>query len=223
MAMSRTSSAALFFVALTTVPLSAQADTELSFYGGYQTAPHSVITGNDPEATWTNEFTAGFEGKSFEAPPYYGVRATRWNSNNWGWGAEFTHSKVYADDETRATNGYDRFELTDGLNIFTVNMMRRWPGQWGEKLTPYVGGGVGFAMPHVDIQATGGSHTFGYQLTGPAIRATAGVNYSLSDHWGAFAEYQGTFSAHNIDLDNGGSLETKIITNALNLGVSYSF
>lgn len=221
--MFRTSSAVLFTTALAAIPLSANADTEISFYGGYQTAPHTVITGDDPEATWTDTFTAGWDGKSFEAPPYYGVRATLWRPNNWGWGTEVTHDKVYADDETLTTNGYDRFELTDGLNIITVNVMRRWPAQWGEKLTPYVGGGVGFAMPHVDIEATGGSHTYGYQVTGPAVRATAGVSYAINDHWGAFAEYQGTFSMNNIELDNGGSLEANIITNALNIGVSYSF
>lgn len=222
--MSHSRYAALFSVplllALTT---NAQAETELSFYGGYQTAPHAVVSGNDPESTWTDKITAGWEGKSFAMPPYYGVRATRWGSNNWGWGAEFTHDKVYADDETRANGGYDRFELTDGLNIITINAMRRWPGQWGEKLTPYVGAGVGFAMPHVDIQATGGSHTYGYQVTGPAIRATAGVSYALSDQWAAFTEYQGTYSQNNIDLDNGGSLDFDVITNALNIGVSFSF
>lgn len=215
--------AALSVPLLLTLSTHAQAETELSFYSGYQTAPHSVIRGDDPEATWTDEFTAGWDGKSFSMPPYYGVRATHWGSNNWGWGAEFSHDKVYADDESLGKGGYDRLELTDGHNIFTINAMRRWPGKWGEKLTPYVGGGIGFAMPHVDIQATGGSHTFGYQVTGPAIRATAGASYALSDHWAAFAEYQGTYSQNKIELDNGGSLDFKVITNALNIGVSYSF
>lgn len=223
MAMFRTSSAVFFFAVLTAIPVTAQAETELSFYTGYQTSPHSVITGDDPEATWTDTFTAAWEGKSFEAPPYYGMRATFWRSDTWGWGAEFAHDKVYADDETLSDNGYDRFELTDGLNIFTINAMRRWPAQWGEKITPYVGAGLGFAMPHVDIEATDGSHTYGYQVTGPAVRAMAGVSYAFNDRWGAFAEYQGTFSMNDIELDNGGSLETNIITNALNIGVSYSY
>lgn len=201
----------------------AQAETELSFYTGYQTAPHSVVTGNDPEATWTDEFTAAWDGKSFAAPPYYGMRATRWTSDTFGWGAEFTHAKVYADDETRDANGYDRFEFTDGLNIITINAMRRWPGQWGDKITPYIGGGVGFAMPHVDIRATGGSHTFGYQVTGPAVRAIAGVSYQLNEKWSAFAEYQGTYSMNKVELENGGSFDTDVITNALNIGLGFTF
>jgi lipid A oxidase len=221
--MSRSVFAALFPLVLASVPVSAHADTELSVYGGYQTAPHSGVTGNDPEATWTDEFTAGWLGKSFSMPPYYGMRAIRWRADNWGWGAEFTHSKVYADDETRSTNGYSRFEFTDGLNIVTVNGMRRWPGQWGEKITPYVGAGIGFAMPHVDIRAIGGVHTFGYQVTGPAVRATAGASYQLNDTWAAFAEYQGIYSMNKVDLENGGSFETNVITNAINVGMSFSF
>lgn len=201
----------------------AQAETELSFYTGYQTAPHSSVEGNDPEAMWADEFAAGWDGNSFVAPPYYGVRAIRWTSDTFGWGAEFTHAKIYADDSTLAANGYDRFEFTDGLNIITINAMRRWPGRWGDKVTPYVGGGVGFAMPHVDIQAAGGDHTYGYQITGPAVRATAGVNYEVNEKWSAFAEYQGTYSMNDVNLDNGGSFETNVITNALNIGLGFSF
>ncbi|MEN8831056.1 MAG: outer membrane beta-barrel protein [Pacificibacter sp.] len=209
--------------ALAFSPILAQADTEVSFYGGYQTAPHSVVSGNDPEATWSGEFTAAWEGKSTAMPPYYGLRATRWRSDNWGWGGEFTHAKVYADDTTLIDNGYDRFEFTDGLNIITVNAMRRWPGKWGDKFTPYVGAGIGFAMPHVDIQAAEGAHTFGYQVTGPAVRALAGVRYEVNDRWATFTEYQGTYSMNKVDLENGGSIETNVITNALNVGISYSF
>ena len=99
--------------------------------------------------------------------------------------------------------------------------MRRWPNQWGN-VTPYVGGGLGIAVPHVDIESAGGK-TFGYQLTGPAVRWTAGASYDLNDQWAVFGEYQGTYSMNQIDLDSGGSLETDIITNALNLGVSFSF
>jgi lipid A oxidase len=45
----------------------------------------------------------------------------------------------------------------------------------------------------------------------------------LSERWALFGEYQFTWSDDTADLDGGGSLETRIITNALNLGVSYRF
>ncbi|SLN09960.1 hypothetical protein AQS8620_00008 [Aquimixticola soesokkakensis] len=203
-------------------PLVATAETELSVYTGYQTAPHSVVTVDD--SSGSTEFTAGWDGKSFEMPPYYGLRATYWLPNEWGFGAEFTHDKVYANDDTRAANGYDVLEFTDGLNILTANVMRRWTDAF-MGLTPYVGAGLGIAVPHVEVQKTGGVKTYGYQYTGPAVRLTAGVKYDITETWGVFGEYQGTYSMNKADLDSGAgdTLETNIITNALNFGVSYRF
>lgn len=221
--MTRNLGRAIVVALLGVVALPASAENELSFYIGVQESPHSTVTGTDPGNAIdpSLDFTAGWEGRSFAMPPYYGLRWTNWRSETLGWGVEYTHSKVYADDATLADNGFTRFELTDGLNIFTVNGMRRWPDQWGQ-FTPYVGGGIGFALPHVDVESAGGT-TFGYQLTGAAIRWTAGASYDLNDDWAVFGEYQGTYSMHQIELDSGGSAETNIITNALNIGVSFSF
>jgi len=209
------------FAVLNLLAAPVAAETELAFYLGGQSLPHSVVTGSDPGHDTDLDFTAAWEGRSFEAPIYYGLRATQWRSDTFGWGAEFTHSKAYSDDDTRADHGFDRLELTDGVNIFTINAYRRWPNQIGS-LTPYVGGGLGFAVPHVEVESTGGS-TIGYQVTGAAVRWTAGATYNINETWGVFGEYQGTFSQHDIELDNGGSLETSLVTNALNIGVSFTF
>lgn len=199
------------------------AETELSFYFGGQSSPHSVVTGTDPgnAVDETPDFTAKWEGRSFEAPIYYGWRATRWQSETFGWGAEFTHAKVYSDQETRDEGGFDVLELTDGINILTVNAYRRWPNQFGA-LTPYVGGGLGISIPHVEVESAGGK-TNGYQVTGAALRLTAGAKYAINETWGVFGEYQNTVSFNDMELDNGGALESRIITNALNIGISYSF
>ncbi len=77
-------------------------------------------------------------------------------------------------------------------------------------------------MPHVDVETAGGT-TFGYQLTGPAVEAVAGVKYNFNDRWAVFGEYKGTYSVNDADLDNGGTLSTNIVTNAINFGVSFSF
>ncbi|MFA5582178.1 MAG: outer membrane beta-barrel protein [Paracoccaceae bacterium] len=202
----------------------ALAEFEIGIYGGLQSAPDSSVTGSDPQnpAFPLGGFTAGWEGNSTAIPPYYGIRATMWRTPTFGWGIEFTHAKVYADGPTLAATGYERFELTDGHNLITLNAYRRWPDAWG-MLTPYVGGGVGVAMPHVDIRAPGGAHTFGYQLTGPAARIMAGVQYDISPSWSVFGEYQGSYSANTIDLDGGGEIKTDILTNAVNLGLSFRF
>jgi lipid A oxidase len=197
----------------------AAAEDEIGFYLGVQESPHSVVTGDIPSGD--DSITAGWEGRSFEAPVYYGFRWTRWRSETFGLGVEFTHSKVYADDETLAESGFERLELTDGVNVLTVNAMRRWPGKWGP-VTPYVGGGLGVAVPHVDVEDST-QKTFEYQLTGPAARWTAGASYPLGDSWSVFADYQGTYSMHTMDLGSGGTLETDLVTNAVNVGVSFSF
>ncbi len=167
----------------------------------------------------------GWKGKSFAAPPYYGARATWWRTDSFGWGLELTHAKAYAPAGEMAPQ-FSRLEFTDGHNILTINANKRWPGLWANgKLTPYVSGGVGVAIPHVDIQPTvaGAAHTFGYQVTGPAAKVGAGIKYDLNERWALFTEYQFTWTDNEVDLDSGGKLKTEILTNAVNFGVSLKF
>lgn len=199
----------------------AQADFELSIYTGFQTAPHSRVEGEDDTGEFS--FLSEWEGRPFEAPPHYGIRGTWWRNENWGFGAELNHTKVYADDDTLEDNGFESFELTDGLNIITANVFYRWPNLWLKgQVTPYVGGGLGIAVPHVDVER-GDQKTFEYQLTGPAVMWAAGASFDLNETWAVFGEYKGTFSSNEAELDGGGSFETDIVTNAINFGVTYKF
>jgi len=198
----------------------AQAEMELSVYTGIQGAPHSGVSGTDPGGVGAFDVNAAWEGKSFSMPPYYGIRATWWQSESLGFGLEFNHAKVYADAATLAATGFSRLEFTDGLNIITLNAFYRW--QNDSKWTPYVGAGVGISVPHVDVQSAGGK-TFEYQYTGPAAQLVAGVKYDLNDTWALFGEYKGTYSMNEAELASGGTLESNIVTNAINFGVSYSF
>ena len=213
-----------FFIALTS-HASAQSiapENELSFYSGLQTAPHSRVRGTDPGGVGAFSFLATWEGKSFEAPPHYGFRYTRWTSNTLGFGIDFNHAKVYSDQATRTANGFTKLEFTDGLNVVTANAWRRWPGAFGDSFTPYVGAGIGLSIPHVDVETSGGK-TFEYQVTGPAAMWAAGIKYNVNDRWGIFGEYKGTYSQNEADLSNGGTLSTDVVTNAINLGVTFNF
>ncbi|WP_226925627.1 outer membrane protein [Meridianimarinicoccus sp. MJW13] len=207
--------------ALSMAALPAAAEFELQAYGGFQTSPHSTVKGSDPNGVGDFNFTAGWDGKSFEAPPYWGVRGIWWRDEVLGFGVDFNHAKVYADDETLDESGFERLEFTDGLNILTANVFRRFPSL-ERKWTPYVGGGAGVAIPHVDVESSG-SKTFGYQVTGPAVQWVAGVSYPFAESWSVFGEYKGTYSMNKADLKGGGKLETNIVTNALNLGVGFRF
>ena len=207
---------------LATLAAPAAAEVTLSFYTGWQTAPHSRVTGEDAGGEF--DVLAEWEGRPFSAPPHWGLRYTWWRTERLGLGFEVNHTKVYADSDTRAKGGFDVLEFSDGLNIVTANVMYRWPGQGANgRLTPYVGAGAGVSVPHVEVQRGGGEKTFEYQLTGPAAMWVAGLSYDLTDRWGVFAEYKGTASWNEADLAGGGTLETDIVTNALNFGVSVSF
>lgn len=207
------------------VALPAWAEREISFYTGWQTAPHSRIEGNDPGGVGAFDALIGWEGKSFEPPIHYGARLTFWRSDTFGWGIDINHAKVYAPRDERQALGFDRLELSDGHNIVTVNAYRRWPQAWQTPfgaLTPYAGAGLGVAVPHVDVESAGG-RVYEFQLTGPAAVWMAGVRHALDDRFTLFAEYKGSYSDNTMDLGSGGELRTEIITNALNLGLAWSF
>jgi len=198
-------------------PACASAQVELSFYAGAQSAQPSEVLIRDP-LSGSLDARLDWEGLSFDAPLYYGIRATRWRSSAFGVGLDFAHNKVYA---ASLPEGYDVLEMTDGLNTLTVNAYRRWSDVMGA-ISPYVGGGVGISVPHVEV-AGSTAQTSGYQLTGPAATWIAGASFPLTDQWSVFGEYKGTYSSNKADLDGGGTLETDIVTNALNVGVSFDF
>jgi len=212
---------AVLCVVLGGYPFSAQAEFQLSVYAGAQSASDSTVKGTDPSGIGNFDFDTSWEGESGKMPPYWGLRGTWWRTDKFGLGVEFTHAKVSADSQTMQANGFQILEFTDGLNILTVNVARRWRSD-GRRWMPYLSGGLGVAVPHVEVETIGGK-TIEYQLTGPAARWTAGVAYFVNQKWSLFAEYGGTYSWNKADLDNGGSLETNILTNAVNLGVGYSF
>ena len=211
-----------FLSALTIIalPATAMAEVELSFYGGLQSALESDVAVSGDSVIPDRTDTLTWEGRSFDAPPYYGWRATYWASPEFGYGLDFAHNKVYPKDDVLPA-GYSKLEFTDGLNTLTVNAYRRWENAIAG-LTPYVGGGVGLSIPHVEV-VSGASETFGYQVTGSAATWIAGASYPISDQWSGFGEYKGTYTQNDADLDTGGSLSTDIITNAVNVGVSFRF
>ena len=198
------------------------AETELSIYTGWQTLPHSRISGELPNGGGSYDELVGWKGKSFQMPPYYGARAMWWQPSGLGFGVEYTHTKAYAPDDTKDDLGFSRLEFTDGHNVLTANVAKRWDQQWGN-VTPYVGGGLGIAFPHVDAKHDSGSRTYGFQVTGTAVRLTAGASLPINDRYSVFGEYQFTYSTNEGDFDDGGSFDTDIKTNALNVGVSLSF
>lgn len=205
---------------LLALPTFGSAQVELSFYGGAQSAPSSDVVIRGDGTIPNLDFSQSWDGRSASAPIYYGIRATRWQSPTFGFGLDFAHNKIYPKDGTMPA-GFSVLEFTDGLNILTVNAYRRWPNMLGD-VTPYVAGGLGVSIPYVEVEY-GASETFGYQLAGPAATWIAGASYPIGNQWSVFGEYKGTFSSNKGDLDTGGTIETDVFTNAVNVGVSFNF
>ncbi len=213
--------AMLYVLALLAISVTAvSAQTEISIYGGPQYVSASKITGNDPSGVGAFDFTGGWDNASLVLPPQYGVRVTWWRTGASGWGLDFNHSPIRADDSTLAANGLSALEFSGGLNLLTLNAYRRW--QDAGILTPYIGAGVGVAMPQVEYQSSG-AHTFDVQLTGPAVQWLAGASYPISDRVSVFGEYKGSYSVNKADLLGGGSLWANILNSTVNVGVSLGF
>lgn len=198
----------------------AAAETEISVYGGFQSALDSDVTIRDDDVVADRDLDIAWDGRPFEAPPYYGIRVTRWQSAQLGYGLDFTHNKVYPQDGELPAD-IDRLEFTDGLNTLTVNGYYRFAPMERE-ITPYVGAGLGLSIPHVEF-TSGDSRTAEFQITGPAATVIAGASMPINDQWSVFGEYKGTFTSNTGDLETGGTISTDIFTNAINVGVSFNF
>ena len=72
----------------------ALAEMELSVYTGWQTSPHSRVKGTYPGTGASYDALIGWDGKSFEMPPYYGIRGTWWRTENVGFGVEFSQGQA---------------------------------------------------------------------------------------------------------------------------------
>ena len=198
------------------------AEHTFAIYTGIQSAPHSHVEGIDSDGN-AFDFTAGWEGKSLsKAPPYYGLRWTSWDENA-GWGIDFVHSKIYADNKTRSDNGFVILEMSDGLNNLLVHRTQRYPSSLTENSFWYAGIGAGIAVPHVEAQTTRASaHTYSFQYGGPSAGYNLGWRKEPTESSvGFFTEFKFTSSWLDVDLKNDGNLKARIFTNALNVGILF--
>lgn len=209
------------FNVLAAVALPTRAETEVSFFGGIQESPHSSIRGTYSDGT-SFRHSAGWEGKSLQPPPYYGVRVTRWLDQRYGIALNFSHTKNYADRATRDSSGFTLLEFTDGLNPLTLNFMFR--GAEGS-FRPYGGVGLGIAIPHVELYnpAKMTARVFEYQYGGPVFSLLGGVRKPINQTWSWFAEYHLHYVMLDVEMGTGGTFKSNIINNAFSLGLNYSF
>lgn len=199
----------------------AHAEIELAIYGGIQASPHGNAKGTEPNGT-AFSFSTAWEGKSFDMPPYYGLRFTNWLSDTRGYSVNFAHAKAYADSATRSSSGFSTLEFTDGLNPITLNATFR--NQSSPEFQLYGGVGVGFAVPHVELKSPSmTTATMEFQYGGPVVGFYGGFKRQISGPWSWFGEYAFHYVRLDVDMGSGGNFKTNIVTNAINVGISYSY
>ena len=206
----------------------AQAEVQIQVYGGVNGNFDSDVQVRRPGLPSANgTYDVGWDGKSFEMPPYWGARAIYWleSNPNWGVAVEFTHAKAYAKLNGALGNTFTKLEFTDGNNIVTGNVLYRFAPWQMHNIRPYAGFGLGIAIPHVEVELAGdtGPRTFEYQVTGLAAQALVGLEMPFGPNWSGFAEVKMSYTHINADLDGGGYVKTDIWSPHFALGLSYRF
>lgn len=94
---------------------------------------------------------------------------------------------------------FRHLEFSHGHNTLTLNGMVRLPSLL-PGLGPYVGAGVGVALPHTEVQFNGDpTRTYEYQYAGPAAQAVLGMEVRLP-HLSIFLEYKFTLASYDAPL-----------------------
>jgi len=232
---------------MTISPADSYGDTVITLSTGDAWTHNSDVQYAVPDDTNLTYNDVKWDTDAFELPPYYGVRVTHWFHKlpDWGLALDFTHAKMISDrgQSVRVVGERDgvpvdnveplgdtftQLEFSDGHNLFTLNAMRRWHPLEGRgrftspKTAIYVGGGVGFAMPHVEV-VTAETDTMEYQLAGPAAQFLTGVSVPLGKHFSVITEYRFTYAEIDADLKGGGGLTTDAMTHHLNVGIGFGF
>lgn len=214
---------------LAAVPgLAAAGEFELSGGLGYNFSPHSLATLTNSTTLASQTDTLSWDGASFDPAPYYTVKLTYWSESlaDWGFGVDYTHAKAVAKrDESGVAGTYSWLEFTDGLNLITANVFKKW--EW-DAARVYVGAGGGIAVPHVEVDTTPGSilgatSTREAQLAGPAVQVTAGASYELFPGIRAFGEYKLAYSVNDTVLGGGvGTFSTNLVNHQFVAGITFA-
>ncbi len=171
----------------------------------------------DQEGESSIEIDADYATKPFEFPVYYALRLARLRTRG-AWELQFIHHKIHLRNTTEEV---ERFEITDGFNIFTVN--RTFPAG---PVDLRIGAGVVIAHADSRIREQSppdrGILDTGYELGGPAVLAGAGKRFRLSERWTGALETQVTLARASVSVANGEAATTNVAFHIM-FGVGYTW
>lgn len=219
----------------------ARPEMQVGFYAGKSFLSPSDVMMKAPYGTDITLKDVKWRGDSFRPSPFYGGRGIDWNSKFPALGVmvDYTHAKATAIrshvvSQTGKRHGKDvpprepvsatfrKLELTHGLNFLTLNGIYR-AGGVHRRIVPYVGLGVGFAVPYLHAKIQGrprSEDVLEAQMSGAAYQLFGGLEWRVfrSDRTSLFTEYKLTYTVHDMKLHDEGTLKTNILIHQFNLG-----
>jgi len=145
-----------------------------------------------------------------QTPPfYYGMRISKWYSDDTAWELEHVHQKLYIDNPEQYDAGLTKWEVTDGYNFFMLN--KAWKKK--EQNIIYRFGG-GFIISHPDVTLDGVNNHgnghgavvwgSGYHLSGFVLQTSAQKIFDINKKWFLGTEVKASYSKAYINVPGGG-------------------
>ena len=146
------------------------------------------------------DFTARYESRLFEPPPYYQMRFAHWDGDR-AWEFEHLHHKIYLDNKP---GEIQHFSISHGYNMYTINRV------WTEfQFLVRVGGGVIIGHPESMIRGLklnddrGGFLKMGYYISGPTAQIAVERRWQVADHVFIGVEAKATASYARVPVRRG--------------------
>lgn len=243
----RAAAARFFLVAIAAASRLAYAETTVSGYLGNAWTRSSDLT--ITQAVTNSDATfqgVDWESRSFESPPYYGLRLAWFIEPypSWGVALDFTHYKVYArtgdvvrvngrwngspvDESAPLENRVQSFSISHGVNYVGLLGLYRFRLDPSEafphgRLQPYVGIGPVYYINHPE-STVNGLHSEGYESDGWGYQAVAGLRYMVTNRWSLFGEVKFSDGRADVDVAGDGSATTSLRTVHAVFGVGFTF
>ena len=165
------------------------------------------------------DLTAEYETRPFEKPLYWVLRFGFNRQGRGAWELQFIHHKI---DLSNTTGEIQRFEISHGFNIFTLNRTFE-----DLPVTFRFGAGLVIAHPESVVRGLswydeGGVFDSGYCLTGPAITAGVGKDLPLSSRVFVAVEMQLIAAWASVPVANGKARAPNVALHGM-VGLGYRF
>ncbi len=164
----------------------------------------------------TIRLDARYRTEPFNPPVYYDIRVSTWKEAK-GWKVKFTHHKLILRNRPPEVQ---RFSITDGFNLLTLNRMWNYKG-----LTWSAGGGIVITHPESTIRnrpfpENRGILNKGYYVSGPTLEAAVAKRYYFANRWFVLGEGRVTASYVQVPVTDGEAHVTNVALHAL-LGLGF--